>query len=210
MDQPQENNARIATFIPLQPGQSGKISGRTLDDGSCKYTVILDQEVIMPDPYLELVHTIMNLREMDELTIYLCSNGGWVESGINIIHAIQNSKGQIITHAIGMCASIAAVIWSCGKVRKISPMATLMYHMPSGGYFGKSLDVKDETTSLCVYFSELLTKITKGILTEEDIENIIDHRKDVYLDGVTVNERLSAMNTVVDGVQKEKEIDHEA
>lgn len=196
MEQPQENNARIATFLPMKPGQSGKVSGRIMPDGSCKYTAILDQEVIFPDPYMELIHTIMNLRESDELTIYLCSNGGWVETGIDLIHAIQNSKGQIITDAIGMCASIAAVTWCCGKVRKISPMATLMFHMPSGGYFGKALDVKDETVGLCDYFSMLLTDITQGILTPEDIDNVVNHRKDVYLDGATVNDRLAALDTI--------------
>lgn len=210
MEQPQENNPRIATFLPLKPGQSGKICGKTMEDGSCKYTVFLDQEVIMPDPYLELVHTIMNLRETDEMTIYLCSNGGWVETGIDIIHAIQNSKGQIITHAIGMCASIAAVIWCCGKVRKISPMATLMFHMPSGGYFGKSMDVKDQTTGLCRYFTELLTRITRGILTVEDIENVVNHRKDVYLNGVTVNERLAAMEDAPTEKQRVMEVRYEA
>lgn len=210
MEQSQENNARIATFLPLKPGQSGKICGKTMEDGSCKYTVFLDQEVIMPDPYLELVHTIMNLRETDEMTIYLCSNGGWVETGIDIMHAIQNSKGQIITDAIGMCASIAAVIWCGGKVRRISPMATLMFHMPSGGYFGKSMDVKDQTTGLCNYFTGLLTRITRGILTVEDIENVVNHRKDVYLSGVIVNERLAAMEDTPSEKQRVMEVRYEA
>lgn len=187
---PQDSEARTATFLPLTPGKSGKVFGHTKSDGACDWAVILDDTVIFPDPYLELVHTIMNMRESDTLTIYLCTNGGWVESGIDLIHAIQNSKGTVVTHAIGMCASIGAVIWCCGKIRKISPLATLMFHMPSGGYFGKSLDVRDETNYLCDYFYKLLHQITAGILTEENLVDITQHRKDVYVDGITVNDRL--------------------
>ena len=89
-------------------------------------------------------------------------------------------------------------------------MATLMFHMPSGGYFGKSMDVKDQTTGLCRYFTELLTRITRGILTVEDIENIVNHRKDVYLNGATVNERLAAMEDAPTEKQRTMEVRYEA
>lgn len=201
-------NAKIATFLPLRPGQSGYVSGKMKEDGSCDYTVLLDEEVIFPDPYLEVVHTIRNLREVDTLTILLCTNGGWVETGVDIIHAIANTKGTVITHAIGMCASIGAVIWCCGKIRKISPLATLMFHMPSGGYFGKSLDVRDETTQLCEYFRNLLQQISKGILTEQDIEMVVGQRKDVFLSGTTVQQRLAAIEQA--NTQTQKEPTHEA
>ena len=89
-------------------------------------------------------------------------------------------------------------------------MASMMLHLPSGGYFGKSMDVKDQTTGLCNYFTGLLTRITRGILTMEDIENVVNHRKDVYLSGVTVNERLAAMEYTPSEKQKVMEVRHEA
>ena len=211
MDQEQERTTktRVGTFLQMQPSMSGFVSGYTAEDGSCHYSVIFGKTVIYPDVYLEMIHTIRNMRECDTMTILLCTNGGWVETGINIIHAIQQSRGTVITDAIGMCASIGAVIWSCGHIRKISPLGTLMFHMPSGGYFGKCADIASETAEIGVYFKDLLSKITQGILTPENISDIVDHRKDVYLPGPVVQARLKALEAKT-AVAPTKEVSHEA
>lgn len=188
----QKQNPNIkSTLLMTQPGTTGAITAQQDQNGSMQFTTILDLEVVHPDLYMEMIHVIDNLRENDTFDILINSNGGWVETGIGIIHAIRNTKGTVVGNAIGMCASIAAVIWSCCQVRKISPFGTLMFHMPSGGYFGKTMDIADEASEMVTYFGDLLREITPGILTEEDIVEIVHRRKDLFLPAKTVQERLN-------------------
>ena len=56
-----------------------------------------------------------------------------------------------------------------------------MFHMPSGGNFGKTADIEEETHPIQEYFSYLLAKITKGILTKEQIQRIVVNRRDTYI-----------------------------
>ena len=187
-----EKPTRIATFLPMEAGTSGSVDIWETENGTRNYSVMLDTEVIHPDQYLQLIHALYNMRNGDKMTIIINSNGGWVETGIDIVTAMANTRGHVETIALGMCASIAAVIWSCGHTRKVSPLATIMYHMPSGGYFGKSLDIQAETEGLNDYFKRLLADITKGLLTSEDIINIVDNRMDIYISGPVMEERMRA------------------
>ena len=154
----------VCTFMQLPPGHTGHITVTPKENDAFLYSCVLDTEVKNSDAYLEIIDCIYNLRPVDTIEIFLNSNGGWVETGIDIINAIRNTRGNVRTIALGMCASIAAVIWSCGKERLVSPMATIMYHMPSGGYFGKTLDIETDARGLNSYFAKLLETITVGIL----------------------------------------------
>lgn len=189
----QGDPSKMTTFLPLEAGISGSIDMWESEQGDRHYSAVIDTEVIHPDQYLQLIHTIYNMRNYDTMTLVINSNGGWVETGIDIVHAMTHTRGRVKTIALGMCASIAAVIWSCGHVREVSPLATIMYHMPSGGYFGKSLDIENETVGLNNYFKNLLLNITEGILTPEDIENIVTNRMDIYIPGPTMQMRLDCL-----------------
>ena len=203
MDQPvveapaeQKQKPNVKITLPNTPtGTTGKITTVQREDGGCDFVTILDDEVIFPDPYMEMIYLMNRMTEKDTLTILISSNGGWVETGVDIIHTIQHCRGKVITHALAMCASIAAVIWCCGHERKIEPTATLMFHMPSGGYFGKTMDVADESSSMVNYFRALLASITHGILTQEDITKVVDQRMDVFIPGDVVINRLNALRT---------------
>lgn len=91
--------------------------------------------------------------------------GGSVMDGMNIYNAILKSNAKVDTVNIGICASIAGVIFQAGRERIMADYALLMMHNPSNGD-KKSLDkIKD---SLLVMLKRRTGK------TEKELSKLMD------------------------------------
>lgn len=76
--------------------------------------------------------------------IYISSPGGSVMSGFAILDTMQLINAPVYTYAMGMVASMAAVLFTCGEKghRYILPNAEVMIHQPLGGYSGQASDIE--------------------------------------------------------------------
>ncbi len=79
-----------------------------------------------------------------DISIYINSGGGSVTAGLAIIDAMHHVKNNVSTVCIGMAASMAAVILSCGNKgqRFALPNAEIMIHQPLGGARGQASDIE--------------------------------------------------------------------
>ncbi len=79
-----------------------------------------------------------------EIQLYINSPGGQVHAGMAIIDTMQHIKNDISTVCVGIAASMAAVILSCGtKGKRVAlPNAEVMIHQPSGGTEGQASDIE--------------------------------------------------------------------
>lgn len=168
-----------------------------------KYICNIDYFVSKADPYFHIVHLLGNAVEGDEVIFNIFSYGGSVCTGCMIINAIMNTKAKVTTVAYGLCASIAAMIWSCGHDRVVEDNATIMYHMPSGCVYGKTADNEEESRHIQSYFAEFMAEVTKGILTKEELDKIIGRRMDLFLPADTIKARMAVMNNVQEGATNE-------
>lgn len=66
------------------------------------------------------------------INVWINSTGGGVLAGSNIVSAILNTKCKVDTYNMGVCASIAAVIFQVGRKRIMCDYSKLMYHNTSG------------------------------------------------------------------------------
>jgi ATP-dependent protease ClpP protease subunit len=198
---------------PTQPNMPPKAPGNipvgsSIDSGFVtqltngtkkKYICNIDYFVGRAEPYFNIVHFLYNAEEGDEVVFNIYSYGGSVETGCMIINAIKNTRATVITRALGICASIAAMIWSCGHVREVSDNAVIMYHMPSGMVYGKTADNEEESRHIQEYFAEFMRSVTKGLLTPEELDKIIGRRIDLFIPASTIKTRLAV------GVDMKKE-----
>ena len=67
------------------------------------------------------------------IRVIINSVGGVVMDGYNICNAILNTKTPVDTYCAGMAASIAGVIFQCGRKRIMADYGILMYHNPYAG-----------------------------------------------------------------------------
>lgn len=94
---------------------------------------------------------LMELDGMDKKRICIHINcvGGNVMEGYNICGAILKSKTPVDTYNVGIAASMAGVIFMCGRKRVMMDYATLMIHNPFGSDNKKQLDaMRDSLTTM--------------------------------------------------------------
>lgn len=79
-----------------------------------------------------------------DITIYINSPGGQIQSGLAIVDAMHHIKPDVATVCVGMAASMGAVILSQGKKGKrfALPNSEVMIHQPLTGVEGQASDVE--------------------------------------------------------------------
>ena len=118
-----------------------------------------------------------------EISLYINSGGGMVTAGMAIIDTMQHIKNPISTVCVGMAASMAAVILSCGEKGKrfALPNAELMIHQPHGGTEGQASDIEISAKHILktrANLNKMLAKNTGQTLSK--IEKDVD--RDFFMD----------------------------
>lgn len=113
----------------------------------------------------------------NDIQIYINSPGGSITSGMAIYDTMNYIKSDVSTICIGMAASMAAFLLSCGKKEKryILPNSEVMIHQPLGGVTGQATEIKiaaDRILKTKKRLNEILSKNTnKDIkIIENDTE----------------------------------------
>jgi ATP-dependent Clp protease protease subunit len=115
--------------------------------------------------------------------MYISSPGGSVMAGLAILDTMNLINAPVHTYAMGLVASMAAVLFTCGEKahRYMLPNAEVMIHQPLGGYSGQASDIEIHTKHilnlkrrLYVILSEATGQSTKVIEKESDRDNYME------------------------------------
>lgn len=137
----------------------------------------------------------------DDISLYINSPGGSITSGMAIMDTMNFIKSDVTTICIGLAASMAAFLLSCGKKGKryILPNAEVMIHQPLGGATGQATEIKIAAERILKLKAKLNKILSKN--TEKDLKIIEqDTERDHFLDA---DEALEY--GIVDKIIKEKE-----
>jgi ATP-dependent Clp protease protease subunit len=119
----------------------------------------------------------------EPIHMYISSPGGSVMAGLAILDTMQLISAPVHTYAMGMVASMAAVLFSCGEKghRYIMPNAEVMIHQPLGGTSGQASDIEIQAKhilNLKKRLYKILSKATgkhvKTIEKESDRDNYFE------------------------------------
>jgi len=80
----------------------------------------------------------------EPIHMYISSPGGSVMAGLAILDTMQLISAPVYTYGMGLVASMAAVLFTCGEPghRYILPNAEVMIHQPLGGASGQASDIE--------------------------------------------------------------------
>ena len=80
----------------------------------------------------------------EPIHMYISSPGGSVMAGLAILDTMQLISAPVHTYGLGMVASMAAVLFTCGEPghRYVLPNAEVMIHQPLGGAQGQASDIE--------------------------------------------------------------------
>ncbi len=112
-----------------------------------------------------------------DVYLYVNSPGGGVYAGLAIYDTIQHMRAPVATFAVGIAASMAAVLVAAGEKGKRGalPNARIMIHQPSGGSQGTASDIEIAAKEILytrTRLNEILAKHTGQSL--EQIQDDVD------------------------------------
>ena len=119
----------------------------------------------------------------EPIHMYISSPGGSVMAGLAILDTMQLISAPVHTYAMGMVASMAAVLFTCGEKghRYIMPNAEVMIHQPLGGTSGQASDIEIQAKHilnlkkrLYKILSQETGKHVKTIEKESDRDNYFE------------------------------------
>ena len=93
-----------------------------------------------------VVAQMLHLESADpdkDIMLYINSPGGVITAGLAIYDTMQYIRCDVSTIAVGMAASMGAVLLAAGAKgkRRVLPNAEVMIHQPLGGAEGQASDV---------------------------------------------------------------------
>ena len=119
----------------------------------------------------------------NDISLYINSPGGSITSGMAIMDTMNYIKSKVSTICIGMAASMAAFLLSCGEKGKrfILPNAEVMIHQPLGGVNGQATEIKIAAERI-LKIKDKLNKLLANN-TNQSLEKIqIDTDRDYFMD----------------------------
>ena len=137
----------------------------------------------------------------DDISIYINSPGGSITSGMAIYDTMNFIKSDVSTICVGIAASMAAFLLSCGTKGKryILPNSEVMIHQPLGGVNGQATEIKIVAERIINLRNKINTILSKNTGKDLDIINS-DTERDYYMDS---NESLKY--GIIDKIIKKKE-----
>lgn len=111
-------------------------------------------EEITSEMHMDVIKQLMHLdsESEEEITVYLSTPGGCVNSGLAIYDVMRSLRSPLKTVCVGLSASMGAILFLAGDKRVILPRSEVMIHDPSYGekkYTGqKPHEIQHELDSL--------------------------------------------------------------
>lgn len=119
----------------------------------------------------------------DEINLYINSPGGSITAGMAIFDTMNFIQSDVSTICIGMAASMAAFLLSCGKKGKrfALPNSEIMIHQPLGGIQGQATEIKIAAERILKLKHKLNSILSKN--TNQPLEKIEkDTERDYFLE----------------------------
>ena len=154
------------------------------------YHFYIVDEIKEPSYYIDLIHTLKIAEEHDTIFIYLNTPGGHLTTATQIMGAIKNCNGTVITCLEGEVCSAGTMIFLCGHKHIVNPFGTFMIHNYSHGLYGKGKEVASRVKYSETYFTQLAKDVYADFLTEDEIDAVLSD-KDIWLTSEEVYKRLT-------------------
>lgn len=160
---------------------------------------VSSSEVYLPDTiqrasvHMGLVNLLRNAKEGDEITIHLNGYGGYVNAGLLIINAIEDSKATVTMQVDGPVYSMHALLACAGDKTVVKRHGYLMFHHYIPGrtlYDDKNTRIGHDATEQMSIDLMNKTCVAKGILTKKEVIDIMTHNIDTYIQAEEATTRM--------------------
>lgn len=145
-----------------------------------------------PDAYTDMIHRMTVAGPSDVIFIHLNTPGGQIDTGVQIINAMQNSQAKIVTVLEGVAYSLGTLIFLAGDEMVVNDHCMMMFHNFNGGLIGKGNELVAELEATVKWFEQLAKDIYIPFLSQEEYERITKG-EDMWMQSAEIRERLQKM-----------------
>ena len=164
----------------------------------------ISQAIEEPEKYHEMIHAIRAASPHDVVHIHLNTPGGHLDTGIQIINAMRQSEGLVVTHLEGEVCSMGALIFLAGNEMVPYEYCMLMFHNYSGGVFFKGHEQEAALVANQALYGQLIDDICHPFLTKGEIKKIKDGQ-DIWLQRDGIIKRLEKVQKAAEKEMAEME-----
>lgn len=152
----------------------------------------LSEEIKEPSNYTDMVYRISAANPADVIFIHLNTPGGQLDTGVQIINAMQNSQAKIITVLEGMAYSLGTLIFLAGDEMIVNDHCMMMFHNFNGGLIGKGNELTSQLDATVKWFASLAKNVYTPFLTVDEFERIV-RGEDLWMQSPEIRVRLEKM-----------------
>lgn len=149
----------------------------------------LSEDIGDPCEYTDMVHRISYAEPSDVIYIHLNTNGGQLETGVQIINAMQNSQAKIVTVLESVAYSLGTLIFLAGDQMIVNDNCMMMFHNFRGGVIGKGNELTSQLEATVKWFSAFAKKIYVPFLTEDEFSRLL-RGEDIWMHSPDIRKRL--------------------
>lgn len=171
--------------------------------------IYISDDLQEPGLYIELIHCILSAAEGDLIYLHLNLDGGRLDTGIQIINAIRNTAGHVVTCLESKAHSMASMIFLAGHEYIVNDKCLMLIHNYSTGVSGKGHELQANVEATARWFKESAASIYFGFLTEGEIKRIFKG-EDFWFHAEDVRERLKKMIDIRQNQKEENANDQES
>lgn len=192
----------------LEAFEGGSPLVRKKSYGMDVYNLYIDDVIGQPSKYRDLISALDFANHNDVVRLYINSVGGSIYTATAIVRAIQESQAHVIAIVDGVVMSAATMIMlACDDVR-FGDMACGMFHTATYGVHSDTNQIKASVDFNQDALYNLLYYSYSGFLTEEEIEDMFNNSKEIWMGADEMRERWAAyveQRSSVDEYSEEEE-----
>lgn len=163
----------------------------------------LSQIVEDASKYVEMIHQIQTAGEENIVWIHLNTPGGILDTGIQLINAMQASDAHIIASIEGEVASLGTMIFLAADEFVVHDNCLMMFHNYSGGVGGKGHEQIAALEAITKWTEDIMKRLYIPFMSESEFERI-KKGEDLYFHSEEIRKRLKKMVKILEKEQKAK------
>lgn len=163
----------------------------------------LSKEIIAPEHYTDMIHRINIATANDIIFIHLNTPGGQLDTGIQLINAMQNTPAKVVTVLESTAYSLGTLIFLAGDEMVVNDNCMMMFHNFKGGILGKGNELVSQLDATVKWFTSMSRKIYIPFLTEDEFERVL-RGEDFWMQSSEIRKRLERMTKEAMATQEKK------
>lgn len=142
--------------------------------------------------YIDMIHRIVSAGPTDTIFIHLNTPGGALDTGIQIINALQNTQAHVVTILEGMAYSLGTLVFLIGDELIVNDHCMMMFHNFNGGIMGKGNEITLELEATNKWFATLAKQIYVPFLSTDEVHRL-SRGEDFWMQSPEIRKRLTHM-----------------